>query len=53
MKTRTVIANERLTAWRNSPKVFDQYPLSKVRTHNVISSEAGIFSRDGPSPRCK
>jgi len=53
MKTRTPIANERLTAWRNSPTVFDQCPFSKVRTHNIISSEAGIFSRDGPSSCCK
>jgi len=53
MKTRTLIANEKLTAWRNSPTVFDRRPFSKVRAHNTISSEAGIFSRDGPSCCCK
>jgi len=53
MKTRTLIANEKLTAFRNFPTVFDQCPFSKVRTRNTISSEAGIFSRDGPSSRCK
>ena len=48
MKTSLVIADERRAALRNSPVIFDQYPLLIFTTHYILSLEAGIFSRDGP-----
>ncbi len=53
MKTPSLIADEKLTASRIPPVVFDQHVLSLTGTNNILSSEAGIFSRDGPAFRCK
>jgi hypothetical protein len=53
MKTSLLIADEKLTASRISPEVFDQSILSSARPSNVLSLKAGIFSRDGPLPRRK
>jgi hypothetical protein len=48
MKTNSLISDEKLTASRTSPLVFTQHILLLVRTNQMLSSEAGIFSRDGP-----
>ena len=50
MKTSLLIADEKRTASKISLVVFDQRILAIVRTNNILSLEAGIFSRDGPSP---
>ena len=50
MKTCLLIIDEKLTASGISPLVFERYPLKKNFSFNIISSQAGIFSRDGPCP---
>jgi len=53
MKTSLLIANEKLTASGISPVVFHQHILLRVRINNILSLQAGIFSRDGPLVCCK
>ena len=53
MKTSSLIIDEKLTAFKISPVVFDQRILLSARPSNVLSVTAGIFTRDGPSPCCK
>jgi hypothetical protein len=53
MKTSLLIANEKLTASGISSVVFDQGILSIFRINNILSLQAGIFSRDGPFFCCK
>jgi hypothetical protein len=53
MKTSSLIADERLAASRIYTVVFYQYSRSIVRPNRILSLEAGIFSRDGPSFRSK
>jgi len=48
VKTNLLIADEKLTASRISPVVVDQRILSLVRSCDILSLNAGIFSRDGP-----
>jgi hypothetical protein len=49
MKTSLLIANEKRTVSNISLAVFDQRIPSIVRTNSILSLEAGLFSRDGPS----
>jgi hypothetical protein len=53
MKTRLLIADEKLTAFEAPPIDFEPRILSIVITNNIVSITGAIFSRDGPLPCCK